>query len=124
IPITESQAVPEAPQPPDSPSAAKPESQGMASGMAPPMTMMPPMIPGTSRSTTDRRPAGSPVGSERRTRGTSAPPGIPAQLRGRSALADPAAIGYRPVAMSAAKNGPKEPEALEHEVWEVTNQGT
>lgn len=127
VPLTESPAVPQAPRPPESPSGTHSGSRGATGYLIPPMMMMPPMVPGTGRSTTGRRSARSLEGSERRTRTTQATPGVPARLRGRSALADPVAGGYRPVAVSGTRNGPKEPEpreALDHEVWQVAHAGT
>ncbi|GAB3586214.1 hypothetical protein GCM10027445_64710 [Amycolatopsis endophytica] len=117
VPLTEAQAVPQAPQPPAQPGAAKPASTGAGGGMIPPM-MMPPMVPGTARSTLGRR-SGGPPATERRTKGPQATPGVPARLRGRSALDNPAAAGYRPVSTSGAKTAPEEP--LDREVWDVTD---
>ncbi|UQS24719.1 hypothetical protein L1857_18780 [Amycolatopsis thermalba] len=122
VPLTGAPPVPQPPQPPDLASGAKPATPGTAGAMVPPM-MMPPMIPGTTASTTGRRSGVSPVGEERRTRAGQATPGVPARLRGRSAVADPAAAGYRPVVMSGKAATPPEPETLDREVWQVANPG-
>ncbi|PXY23965.1 hypothetical protein [Prauserella flavalba] len=126
VPMTEDRGTPQPPQPPESPRGAGSGAQGAAGRMVPPMMMMPPMMPGAGRSTTGRRSARSLEDGERRTRTPQATPGVPPRLRGRSALGDPAAIGFRPVAMSGrttAKPEPSVAEALDHEVWQVANPG-
>jgi hypothetical protein len=126
VPITGPPAAPEAPQPPERPTGAEPETNRASGGMIPPM-MMPPMVPGAGRPATGTRSGATRfLDGERRTRTTTAMPGVPPWLRGRSALADPAGSGYRPVATSGTKNSTKEPavqEALDHEVWQVANPG-
>ncbi|WP_039792096.1 hypothetical protein [Amycolatopsis sp. ATCC 39116] len=122
VPLAAAPQVPQAPQPPDLAAGAKPGSPGTGGAMVPPM-MMPPMVPGTTTSTTGRRSRVSPAGEERRTRAGQATPGVPARLRGRSAVADPTTAGYRPVAMSAKTAAPAEPETLDREVWQVANPG-
>ncbi|AXB43225.1 hypothetical protein [Amycolatopsis albispora] len=124
VPLTTSRATPEAPQPPASPDAAEPGSAARGQGrMVPPMMMMPPMLGGAARAGRTR-PARSLEDGERRTRTPQATPGVPPRLRGRSALADPAGSGYRPVAMSGKANvGTAPQETLDHEVWQVANPG-
>lgn len=127
IPLTEQQAAASPPQPPAAPGGTSSGTTGGGGSarMFPPMMMMP-MAPlagrgAPTRGTTSAR---SLSGAERRTRATQATPGIPPRLRGRSALADPAGSGYRPVTMSATRNVASEPaaqEVLDHEVWQVEN---
>ncbi|QUH03944.1 hypothetical protein HUO13_26795 [Saccharopolyspora erythraea] len=125
VPITEPPADPKAPQPPELPTGTEPATNRTPGGMVPPMMM--PMVPGTGGPATGRRSGATRfLEGERRTRTTPAMPGVPARLRGRSALADPVGSGYRPVAMSGTKNSTQEPtaqEALDHEVWQVANPG-
>ncbi|QFU91120.1 WXG100 family type VII secretion target [Amycolatopsis sp. YIM 10] len=123
VPLTASRATPEAPQPPGSPGAAEPGSARGQGRMIPPMMMMPPMMAGAARNRRNRQ-ARSLEDGERRTRTPPVTPGVPPRLRGRSALADPAGSGYRPVAMSdTAKADTTPKEALDHEVWQVANPG-
>ncbi|WP_026361570.1 hypothetical protein [Amycolatopsis nigrescens] len=121
VPLTGSSPSPEAPQPP-APSGTEPGSQRSSGRMVPPMMMMPPMAPGAGRTGRRSGASRSLEGSERRSKTPHATPGVPPRLRGRSALADPAGSGYRPVAMSGAKNDTAQ-EALDHEVWQVANPG-
>ncbi|GGI93950.1 hypothetical protein GCM10011581_33860 [Saccharopolyspora subtropica] len=125
VPLTGPPAAPEAPQPPERPTGTAPGTKAASAGMVPPM-MMPPMIPGTGGPATGRRSGATrSLDGARRTRTTTAVPGVPSRLRGRSALADPVGSGYRPVAMSGTRNTANEPaqQALDHEVWQVANPG-
>ncbi|MEU6642733.1 hypothetical protein ABZ863_09290 [Saccharomonospora sp. NPDC046836] len=120
-------SAPEAPQPPAAPApgSAGPSAGSGSGRMIPPMMMMP-MAPGAGRTAGKRNgPARSLDDSERTSKRPAGAPGVPARLRGRSALADPAAGGFRPIAMSSTKRGMPEPaeQVLDREVWQVANPG-
>ncbi|EHR61083.1 hypothetical protein [Saccharomonospora cyanea] len=129
VPITESEAVPQAPQPPERMSGAGGASPSVASGagrMFPPM-MMPPMMPTAGRAGGRRSGTAQPLDGGRRRVGKPTTPGVPARLRGRSAVANPTASGYRPIAMADPRSTPAASaaeDALDHEVWQVTNPGS
>ncbi|MFD2810669.1 hypothetical protein ACFSZT_14720 [Prauserella oleivorans] len=81
------------------------------------------MMPGALRPGGGGRsaPGKSLEAAERRPRNAQAVPGVPARLQGRSALAATTGRGYRPIAMSAARNATPEPQVLDHEVWQVAD---
>ncbi|PRX47025.1 hypothetical protein B0I33_106122 [Prauserella shujinwangii] len=128
VPLSGPASAPEAPQPPANAGASGAgSSAATGSGrMIPPMMMLP-MAPGAGRTAAGRSgSARSLEDTERTAKKPAAAPGVPARLRGRSAVGDPAASGVRPIATSGSRHStpqPAEQYPLDREVWQVTNIG-
>ncbi|MFD2399772.1 hypothetical protein ACFSVJ_27560 [Prauserella oleivorans] len=118
VPISAPPSTSEAPQPPQAAGGTEPKAHAGPGRMVPPM-----MMPGALRPGGGGRsaPGKSLEAAERRPRNAQAVPGVPARLQGRSALAATTGRGYRPIAMSAARNATPEPQVLDHEVWQVAD---
>lgn len=128
VPLSAPQSAPDAPPAPAGPGTSSPGSAAATGSgrMVPPMMMLP-MAPAGGRATGGRSgPARSLEDTERPAKKPVAAPGVPARLRGRSALGDPAASGVRPIVTSGARPSsppPAEQQALDREVWQVENRG-